>query len=937
MSHPFGDLLRQYRARQAGLSQTRLAELAGYDQAVLVRMSQGKKDLTGPSGRERVVRIIAVLRDEGAVTTLDEANALLKAAGMPPLYPNYSDEAALMRRLEGGGPPVTFGELLKYLRRRMQMTQKELGLALGYSEAQVNRLESGQRLPDPALVKTAYVEALGLQHEPALAARLIELAEQAEAKTDAHTAQAQNEPQPAGGPPAPAVPTNLPAQLTRFIGREQDIAAVRQLLASNRLVTLTGAGGVGKTRLALEVGASFAEVGPVHTPAFPDGVWLAELAPVAEPSLVADTVAAAFGLRPMGQPAIALLSDHLRGKETLQLLDNCEHLVQACAELAGTLLPTCPRLSILATSREALRIPGEVIWRVPSLAIDEATLLFAERARAAQSSFAVTPGNAGYVTRICQRLDGMPLALELAAARLRTFSVEQIAVRLDNAFRLLTNGSRIALPRQQTLRATVDWSYDLLPEPERALLRGLSVFAGGWTLEAVEALYGADASKLLDQLVNKSMVVPEETPTGMRYRMLEVIRQYAHEKLIADGEHDQAHQRHLEFFTDLAQAAKPHQLGPQAVAWLDRLEGELDNLRAALTWAAQTRDVQHGERLVDGVWSMWFERGYSLEGLKWVEVVLPMDSIGIGPAHVTASLASGWLAIRVGSFTTAYANFTRALSAAQQLENTYQIMLAAAGLGMVHPDDGQAVRWLEEATSIAHESGWRLEEFGGLAFLASRVLRNGDDQRAARLLAEALVGARGIGDFSTVAYVLEQQGLVALKQGDYAQARKVLEESVALARELRAVIQVADALLDLALACVYEGHSVRAMEALRESLVIYHKVGNSMRVGQCLAVAAAVAHELRDPRRAAVLLGTAERLWRGLGEEMGRMIESGQGQREIGVGEFHRRLPLIRAALSGDEFEDAWAEGWAMSMDQAAAYALQESEVDEPLDQRRSE
>jgi predicted ATPase len=818
----------------------------------------------------------------------------------------------------------TFGELLRHLRRRARLTQKELGIAVGYSEAHITRLENGQRTPDPGLVKAQFVEALGLQQEPEAAQRLVTLAEQASARNAGVVAESATE----LAPP----PNNLPAQLTSFVGRERELAEVRQLLGTTRLLTLTGSGGCGKTRLAQEVAASLegakhrlqspdapqprgqphGDASPLPSqPAYPDGVWLAELAPLSEPSLVADAVAAVFGLRPMGRPATALLLDHLRGRQALLILDNCEHLIQACAELAEALLRACPRLHILATSREALRVPGETTWRVPSLVTAEAVQLFAARARDAQPRFALTAQNSAPVANLCERLDGIPLAIELAASRLNALSVEQIAVRLDDRFRLLTGGSRTALPRQQALRATIDWSYGLLSEDERAFLQRLSVFAGGWALEAAEAVGGsASALDLLIQLVNKSLVLVDEA--GSRYTLLETIRQYAHEKLVKAGEHEQAHRRHLEHFSGLAQEAKPHMRGSQQVAWLDRLEAELDNLRAALEWAARTRDVHRSERLIDGVWRVWFVRGYCVEGLRWVGAVLPTDLAGSGPARVTACLASGWLAIRVGHFTAAYASFTQALAAAQQLEDAHQIISAETGLGFTHPDHGQAVILFEEALNLARESGSRWEELLSLECFGTRMLWHGDYQRAARPLAEAVAGFREMRDLYGVAFVLEQQGLLAFMRGDFASAGQRLEESVSLGRELKSDIQIADTLIDLAQVGLHAGDSARAMAAVRESLTIYQRVGNLERVGQCLSVAAGVAQARGDLQRAALLLGATESQWHAFESYRYPLL----------MAEYNRCLPLARAAMDPAEFDRAWAEGQAMTTQDAIAQVL---------------
>src|SRR6516225_8299379 len=373
-----------------------------------------------------------------------------------------------------------------------------------------------------------------------------------------------------------ARPNNLPIQLTSFIGREREKAEVGRLLFISHLVTLTGSGGAGKTRLALQVAAEGLEE-------FPDGVWFVELAALSDPNLVLKAVASVLsGLEQPGPVMTETLADSLRGKSMLVVLDNCEHLVEVCAHLADALLRGCPNLRILATSREALGVTGETVWRVPSLSVPDpqhlppldgfkeydAVRLFIDRAVASDPQFAVTISNAPAVAQVCHRLDGIPLALELAAARVRVLAVEQIATRLDDRFRLLTGGSRTAVLRQRTLRATMDWSFDLLSQEERALLRRLSVFAGGWSLEAAEAICsgnGVAASDILDlltQLVDKSLVITETQSGEARYRLLETVRQYGWERLVESKEAAKIRTRHRNWYLEFAERAEPRLVGP---------------------------------------------------------------------------------------------------------------------------------------------------------------------------------------------------------------------------------------------------------------------------------------------------------------------------------------------------------------------------------------
>ncbi|MDQ5827477.1 MAG: AAA family ATPase, partial [Chloroflexota bacterium] len=390
-------------------------------------------------------------------------------------------------------------------------------------------------------------------------------------------------------------PHNLPIRLSSFIGREKELAELRRLLESNRLLTLTGAGGCGKTRLALAAADELVET-------FEDGVWLVDLAPLADPSLVPQAVASTLGVREQpGRSPTETLSDYLASKKVLLVLDNCEHLIEACAELAESLLRSCPELWVLATSREALGVAGEVAWPVPSLALPdlrrtpnieglsryESARLFVERTEAVKPTFSLTEQNAPSVVKICYRLDGIPLAIELAAARTKVLSVEQISERLDDCFRILAAGSRTTIPRQRTLHATMDWSHELLSEQERALFRRLSVFAGGFSLEATESVCAGEdlehygVLELLSHLVDKSLIMVAEQDGEARYRLLETVRQYGREKLDESGEEAELGRRHAGYFVGLAEKAERELSGPDQARWLTLMETEHDNLRAA--------------------------------------------------------------------------------------------------------------------------------------------------------------------------------------------------------------------------------------------------------------------------------------------------------------------------------------------------------------------
>jgi predicted ATPase/DNA-binding SARP family transcriptional activator len=454
---------------------------------------------------------------------------------------------------------------------------------------------------------------------------------------------------------------NLPLQLTSFVGRQREMAEVRQLLAASRLVTLTGAGGSGKTRLAVAVANEL-------LPEYPDGMWLVELAPLADPTLVPKAVAAALGVREEpGRDLLTTLVDYLRHRELLLLLDNCEHLVGACASLVQSLLRACPYLRILATSREGLRIGGEATWLVPSLSVPdtgilppvrdlveyEAVRLFVDRVRSHRPRFELTEENARSVAEICQRLDGIPLAIELAAARARAMTVEQIATRLDNSLRLLTGGDRTATPRQQTLKGTLEWSYDLLSRSERELFCRLSVIVGGFTLEVAEALMSAkqeemaaeDVLQLLSQLVDKSLVVAEESGGGsLRYTMLEPVRQYGQQQLEESGKAERVRQRHAEHYLALAEEAEPELRGARQVSWLKRLEKEQDNLRAAMSWLLRNGELEKAARLGWALWFFWWIHGHFAEGRRWMEVALVKGAAMPASSRAKALLAASIMA-----------------------------------------------------------------------------------------------------------------------------------------------------------------------------------------------------------------------------------------------------------------------------------------------------
>ncbi|MGH8903999.1 MAG: BTAD domain-containing putative transcriptional regulator [Egibacteraceae bacterium] len=627
----------------------------------------------------------------------------------------------------------------------------QLILALYRSGRQAEALQAYQQL------RHHLASELGI--EPNLAIRRLEegvLRQQPELEWTPPEAE-----HPASASPTPALRHNLPAPLTSFIGRELEMAEVRRLVEVGRLVTLTGAGGCGKTRLVLEVAAALLEE-------HPDGAWFVDLASLTDPALVPHAVAATLGVPEEPGRALAdLLVDHLRARRLLLVLDNCEHLVAAVADLADRLLRACAGLRVLVTSREVLGVLGEVAWRVPSLSSPdpdarsspeellgyESVRLFLERARAARVERALSEEDLEAVAQVCVRLDGIPLAIELAAARAAVLSVDQIAARLDDRFHLLTTGSRTAPSRHQTLRATVEWSHDLLGPPERILFRRLAVFAGGFTLDAAEAVCSGggvveeDVLDLLAQLVGKSVVQMDDRGASVRYRLLETIRQYAREKLVEAGEDAQVRSRHRDWYLNLAEDAEAEAFGIEGRAVLERLEMEYDNFRVALEWSVEDpRGEGTGLRLAHALQPLWVLRSHCREGLAWMEAMFRRS----GEDHAMRAAVAGRaanLAFRVGE-----------------------------------PDE--AVRLSDLALVLARQSGERRCVGAALKIVARLgVLSRGELDRARSLFSESLAIGQELGDEVLVAGSLLWLGWVAQRQSRYGEARAWAAKFLALSKE----------------------------------------------------------------------------------------------------------------------------------------------------------
>jgi len=740
---------------------------------------------------------------------------------------------------------------------------------------------------------------------------------------------------------------NLPIPLTAFIGREHEIAEVRRLLGTARLLTLTGTPGVGKTRLALEVAAGLDE-------AFPDGVWLVELAPLADPDLVPQAVATVLGVREQpGRDVEEALADALRSRRALLLIDNCEHLVDACAVLVDGLLRACHRLAILATSREPLGIAGETAWRVPSLALPDlddpaavgadgtpvlgscaAVQLFVERASAARPDFALTALHAPAVARICRRLDGIPLALELAAARVMALSVEQVADRLDDRFRLLTGGNRTALPRQRTLRATVDWSYDLLAGQERALLRRLGIFAGGSSLEAAEAVCsgdGLDPAEVLDvlqHLVDRSLVVAEVNADGTnRYRMLEMLQQYASERLAESGEAEEVRRRHTAYFLALAERAEAELRGPREGEWSGRLEGEIENLRATLRRVIDRGEAEQAWRLGGALWRFWTQRGHLAEGLVWLEQMLALDADGDGAtiralrARAGALNGAGNLALARGENIRAAPFHEQALELRRRIGDEAGAAVSLHNLGMVARalgDPALAYARFEESLGLFRKLGDTRNAALSLLNLGRVSHDGGDHEGAAVFYREGLALFQQVGSAHGVATALNRLGDLARDRGEFATAERLHGEALSLRRGRGDPWVMGLSLTGLARVAAARRDHARTIALATQSLRALHEAGASRDTAAALVVLAATAVATDQAEVGARVLGAVARAY-----PEGWAIGFEQAV-------FEQAIASARAALGEAAFALAWDDGQWLLLDQAVGLGLSLAEPQAP-------
>lgn len=892
--HPFGELLNQYRLRKPGLTQTHLAELCGYDQAILVRMTQGKKDLTGPSGRERVTRLIATLVDQGTISNLDEANSLLLAASMPPLFDGQPMEAKLIT---------------------------------------------------------------GLTTQPAILGHFVRR-------------------------------TNLTAPISPFIGRVQEVAEIRQLLVTTRLLTLVGVGGSGKTRLARQAAADMLI-------SFANGVWFVELTALTNANLVSEQVASVFGFVVSGREAMDHLVDFLRDRHALIVLDNCEHVITTVTPFATRLLEACPRLSILATSREALNIEGETTWLVPPMHIDEAIALFIRRAQAARPNIILSLDHpkARY---ICERLDGIPLAIELAAARLRGMSLEDIAARIENRFELLADGRRTVLPRHQTLRALVDWSYNLLSPIEQVLFCRLSIFSGGWTAEMAlhatsdDPIDPASANVqrspidettflgLLLKLVDKSLInaIYETEETETRYAYLETIREYAFERLSSSTEAGRMPIRHAQAVESFVWKGSRGLLTPQDGLWLRRFKREYSNVYSALDWC-----LTQGNAPLLGcsiLAAMYFFHG---TGTAVIDTTHVHQWLGLAFSHISEAmpaLTRGFLytfrvTIGIRSLSEATSDYRNALLCFQETGDSILIAASKAWLARfllkhdMNSVEGQQL--LSEALAEGESTKDLWATNIALAVYGHAQFERGDFSQAERFYADvqrrsedadykghALAAGHFLGTaqmqqlkfeaahttFATCsrhAIALEDwvPNLLAHAQGAYAlcclgrvkEASTLIQDALAQARERLPPQYTLHAMLICARVLTNAGDTHLARTYLHKSMdVLRNNYGTRASLyGEALDVAACLACQLGRAAHGAQLFGAADKAYNLIKEDVAAMdidqFDAFNGQRAVYY-QFSNEPYIVQAKLVLGEasYQESYLLGKSMSLESIIALAF---------------
>ena len=729
---------------------------------------------------------------------------------------------------------------------------------------------------------------------------------------------------------------NLPLQPTPLVGREKEVSEVCDLQrgTETRLLTLTGPGGTGKTRLALQAAADLLDD-------FPDGTFFAQLATLTEAELFLSTVAETLGVRETGeQPLDESLKDYLSERRMLLLLDNFEQVLGA-APTVTEMLAGAPELKVLATSRAPLGLYGEKEYAVPPLSVPdvrhlpdfktlsqyEAVRLFIERAKSAKADFEVTDESAPAVAEICVRLDGLPLAIELAAARIKMLPPKAMLQRLSSRLKLLTGGARDLPERQRTLRGTIEWSFALLDEGEQLLFGRLAVFSGGRTLEAIEAICDAegdlpvDAFEGVSSLVDKSLIRQEEEPGGEpRFVMLETVHEYAREKLGESSEAEEIKRVHAEFFLTLAEEADPELRGPDQLEWLERLEAEHDNMRAALSWALGRKEVELALRMGGALWWFWWMRGYYSEGRRWLQEALAMDGRGSPGSRAMALAGAGRLASVQGDFDRAKEACQEGLELLAHEEASEAKLKLLESLGWVaseREEHSQAKQLYEESLALSREMGdtwWIAESLLGLAFVSHN---RGDYERATELYEQSMSLFREQGDKEFLATCLGSLAMLVYSQGDLGRAAQLTEEAATLFKNLGDRGGVSIVLYNLGWIALLQDQLSRAADLYRESLTFAWDAGLNPIVQVALEGFACVAGAEGETERAARLWGAAQALQeaKGIPRDPDFLAEA------------DTRISAVRSGMGEQAWEEAWRKGRTMTLDEAVSYALEEGEV----------
>jgi predicted ATPase/DNA-binding CsgD family transcriptional regulator len=680
---------------------------------------------------------------------------------------------------------------------------------------------------------------------------------------------------------------NLPLETTHFIGRKSEIADATRLLESARLLTLVGPPGTGKTRLALQIGWAAAD-------SFRDGVYFVSLAPISDPALVTHAIASAVGAtETQSQPLIETLKRLFRDKQLLLILDNFEHLLPA-ATVVSELFAAAPHIKVLATSREPLHLYGEQEYAVPPLALPdpaqidlqtladcESVALFMQAARAVRSDFDLTADNAPAIAQLCVRLDGLPLAIELAAARIKLLTPPALLNRLSSRLDTLTGGAQDLPTRQQTLRSTIEWSYNLLDEREKILFARLAIFRGGRSLEAIEAVCGGDLSvdvfDCLESLMNKSLIQQNESPEGEpRFIMLETIHEYAWERLRASGETDTMQRRHAQYFVPLAERAEPEMRLGQQRYWFTLLETEHENMRAVLRWSLDGGDKILGVRLVGALFLFWYAYGHHIEGQRWTQQMLEHQDAVPAAYRAKLLLAAGHLTM-LYELETARDYFERALRLFRELQDEFNTAWALIFLGYTMMTSNETA-WAtaDEGLALFRRMNHKPGIAQALNILGEVARFNGDDSRARIAYEECLVIVHETGEARRMRFMLSNLSFIALHEGDYVRARELGEQALRLSLEMNNRLDTADVMAGLA----------------------------------------GIIGIMGEPERAARLLGAYEAVM----ERMGAVAQP------TNVPENDRSIAVVRAQLDEATFDSAWAAGRSMTLEQAAALALENSE-----------